>query len=217
MSEVAPVLVCFAVPEEAKAFEQSAHPGVPARRLITGIGQINAETAIKRALASQRPELVLSCGFAGGLRAEFEPGTVIFDADGDSELERTLITAGANPGRFHCSKRIITTAAEKQGLWKSTGADAVEMESQFICGVCRKENIPGATVRVILDPANEDLPLDFNAVMNARQQLDYARLALALMKSPGRIPALLRLQKQTHQASKALAEVLLRFLNSCNG
>ena len=52
-------------------------------------------------------------------------------------------------------------------------------------------------MRVILDTANEDLPLDFNQLMTADQKMSYGKLALALVKSPGKVGALLRLQKQS--------------------
>jgi hypothetical protein len=65
-------------------------------------------------------------------------------------------------------------------------------------------------VRVILDTANEDLPLDFNQLMTADQKMSYGKLALALAKSPGKVGALLRLRQQTEAAAGKLAEVLGR-------
>jgi nucleoside phosphorylase len=206
------VLVCFAVKEEGCFFREASRSLRAVKTVLTRIGQQNAEAVIKEALVRDRPRLVLSCGFAGGLRPELETGTVLFAAEPGSELQTALAEAGAKPGRFYCSNRIITAAAEKQALWKSTGADAVEMESQFICAACKKENVPSVTVRVILDTANEDLPLDFNRLMNARQQMSYGKLAMALMKSPGKIPALLRLQTQTRAAAQILSDVLVNTL-----
>jgi len=95
-------------------------------------------------------------------------------------------------------------------LRKLTGADAVEMESGIIRAICREHNIPSATVRVISDPANEDLPLDFNLVLDAGQNLRRGKLALALAKSPGKIGALLQLRRQTRKAAERLAQVLTK-------
>ncbi|HWH70667.1 MAG TPA: hypothetical protein VNT26_14860 [Candidatus Sulfotelmatobacter sp.] len=211
-----PTLVCFAVKEEGRFFSPWITSRPDLQLLITGMGHRNAEQALRRFLVQARPKLVLSCGFAGGLNPNLASGTVLFFAENQTGLEPALQAAGAQPGRFHCAERVATTAQEKQVLWQNTGADAVEMESQVICTRCREAGIPSATVRVILDTAQEDLPLDFNALMTEDQQLDSRKLALAIMKSPAKIVGLLRLQKQTQAAAKSLAQVLAQALGGPN-
>ena len=93
-----------------------------------------------------------------------------------------------------------------------TGADAVEMESEVIHAVCRECGIPCATVRVISDAASENLPLDFNALAKPDLSLDYGKLAWAVARSPGKIGALLKLQKRTRFAAERLADTLSKLL-----
>ena len=207
-AEIRKALVCFAVKEEARAFQKLV--GKRVRVVLVGMGKRNAEREIRAALAKERPDLVLTSGFAGGLRPDLAMGTVVFAAEPQAGLETALEAAGAKPARFHCTERVAATAEQKRALWKSTGADAVEMESQVICAVCREQGIPSATVRVILDTAGEDLPLNFDQLMTASQKMSYSKLALALAKSPGKVGALLRLQKEAREASGKLAEVLAR-------
>ena len=211
-SDIRKVWVCFAVKEEAGAFLRLVGERREVATLLVGVGKQNAERAMRAALAKERPALVLTCGFAGGLDPQLPTGTVVFAADREPDLEPELRAAGAKPGRLHCADRVAATAAEKRTLRDAIGADAVEMESQVICAVCREHKIPCATVRVILDEAQEDLPLDFNRLLTAEQEMNYAKLALALMRSPGKVGGLLRLQQQARMAAARLAEVLVRLI-----
>ena len=212
MSEGPLTLVCFAVKEEAKPFNQLAASQPQVKTLLTGIGPRNAEKALRAAFTLQKPNAVLSCGFAGGLRPELTAGTVVFSADKETGWEPALLAAGARPARFHCVERVATTAEQKRALWQATGADAVDMESQIICALCREQKIPSAIVRVILDTADADLPLDFNRFLTADEELDISRLTRAVLMSPGKIPALLRLQQQGKAAAEKLGQVLAGLL-----
>ena len=206
------VLVCFALKEEAAPFHKIAaqHPGIVT--LVVGIGRRNAERSVRRFLNSASPELVLTCGFAGGLNPDLKIGDVVFEPAGpaatDLNLMTALASAGAKPAKFFCADRIATTIAEKKKLRAEIGADAVEMESGAIHAVCAEKNIPCVTLRVISDTAQEDLPLDFNALAKPDKNLDFGKLAWAIAKSPGKIPALMALGKKTKFAAKRLANAL---------
>jgi len=206
-------LICFAVKEEAAPFLKLVknHPSVSV--LVTGMGRKNSERALLQSLPKSLPGLVLTCGFAGALDPRLKIGDVVFEADLESRLAPALQEAGAAPAKFHCASRVATTIAEKTALRKSTGADVVEMESQFIRQLCREKKIPSATIRGISDSALDDLPLDFNELMTDDDTLSFSKLAVALMKSPGKIPQLIQLQKNTRLAAQNLADVLEKLLS----
>jgi adenosylhomocysteine nucleosidase len=206
------VLVCFALPEEAASFRRQLTGEVGLEILVTGMGARNAAQRTRAALEGNRPELVLTCGYAGGLDPALATGQVVFACDGPPALRARLQRAGAREVRFHCAARIVATAAEKWSLRLATGADAGEMESEAIHRLCQERGIPCATVRVISDTAEEDLPLDFNQVLTPDQRLDGPRLAAAILKAPSRIPGLLRLRKQTRLAGNALGQALAQIL-----
>jgi len=176
------------------------------------MGRRNAERSIRNALQRGKQDLVLTCGFAGGLRPGLESGTVLYESDDNPDLKKRLDASGALSGQVLFSPRVATTAADKAALWEHSKADAVEMESHAVRAICRQRGIPSATVRVVLDTAAEDLPLDFNRLMTADQKMSYAKLIAVLACSPAKIPALMRLQKQSRATAEKLAEVLLRFL-----
>jgi nucleoside phosphorylase len=198
-------LLCFAVKEEAAFIPSGFH-----QVLLTGMGPQNARESLLQFLSRDKPDLVLSCGFAGGLNINLTPSSVIFQTSSHApgSLNDQLSKAGACPARFHTSHRVATTVEEKKQLWQTTGADAVEMESGPIMEVCREHEIPSAIVRVISDTAGESLPLDFNRLMTPQQTLSMTRLIGAVLASPGTIPGLMRLNKRTRQAARQLAQVL---------
>jgi nucleoside phosphorylase len=228
------VLICFALKEEAAPFRKIAARKSGASILIVGIGRRNAEKSAGQFLAAHSPERVLTCGFAGALNPDLKLGEVVFEIGNrrdefhesqtkkksddlignswNSSLREKLIAAGARPAKFFCADRIATTVAEKKKLRAETGADAVEMESAAIHAVCRERGIPCATVRVISDTAHENLPLDFNALAKPDNRLDYGKLFFAIAKSPGKIGALMQLQKKTRFAAEQLAEVLAKII-----
>ena len=202
-------LVCFALKEEAVPFRKIAAGKSGVAIVIVGIGRVNAEKSIREFLAVNSPAQVFTCGFAGGLNPELKLGDVRFET-ADASLGSRLIAASAKPATFFCADRIATTVAEKKQLRSETGADMVEMESAAIHAVCRERGIPCATVRVISDTAAEDLPLDFNALSKPDKSLDFGKLFLAIAKSPGKIGALMALQKKTSFAARQMAAVLAR-------
>ena len=232
------LLICFALKEEAAPFRQIAAGKSGLSILLTGVGRTNAEKSVREFLLINSPELVLACGFAGGLNPDLKLGDVVFEIfpissrgdEAQTEIGNRqsaignqsepphvgcydkLIAAGAKPAKIFCADRIATTVADKKKLRAETGADAVEMESAVIHAVCRERGIPCATVRVISDTASEDLPLDFNTLAKPDKSLDFGKLFLTIAKSPGKIGALMELQKKTSFAAKRLADVLIEIL-----
>jgi nucleoside phosphorylase len=203
-----PVVVLTALPREAAPLLAYARTEPRLLLRVTGVGRARAEQAIATILRECPPALVITAGFAGGLRPGLPVGTVLFEADAALPLAAFLQQAGAMPGRFHCTERMLITAREKAACHHQTGADAVEMESGWIREHCRRAGVVSATVRVISDAAEEDLPLDFNQLTDAEQQLSPLKLAGAVLKNPGALAGLRRLQRQTAFASRRLAEVL---------
>jgi len=210
-SEACRALVCFALEEEARPFHSLVVGRKEVQIIVTGIGRTNAQRSLGEVLARDTHHYVFTCGFAGGLNPALALGDVLFET-GDVVLAGKLTANGAKPAKFHCSLRVAVTRPEKAELRRSTGADAVEMESEAIQALCRERGISCATVRVISDTAHEDLPLDFNRLAKPDLSLDYGKLAWAIAKSPGKIPALLRLHKQTRSAAGQLAAVLGKIL-----
>ena len=202
-------LITFAVKEEAAPFLERTRGFARLKVVVTGMGQVNARRAIEHALDSERPSRVFTCGFAGGLNPACEPVSVVFDLDDPLKaLEPKLASLEARPGRFLCLDKVVCEASAKAKAFQETGCDAVEMESGVIREVCRTRGIPSGTIRVISDAADEPLPLDFGALMTPDYKMDFLKLAGALARSPGRIPALMQFRKRILASADKLAGVL---------
>lgn len=206
----APVLVCFAVSQEAKPFRKLVRDRGDVVVLLTGMGARNATDALERVFGSWRPSRVFACGFAGALNPELKIGDVVFQNAG--ELESPLLALGASKARIHSAERVAITRHEKAELRRVTGADAVDMESAAIRNVCAAGSVSCVCLRAISDAANEDLPLDFNALMTRDQRFSYPRLFLAMTRSPHAVPALARLGRQSALAARELASALAKII-----
>ncbi len=207
-------LVCFAVPQESGPFHCRTKGRHDLRVIHVGMGKDNAKQAFEKALATGGFARVITAGFAGGLNPDLVCGDVVIDADAAflplPEMKGVRVTSGS----FHCAEGVATTPQEKAELRDSTEADAVEMESGVIREICAERGIPSATVRVISDAANESLPLDFNSLMKADMSMDYLKLAGALIRSPGKIPELMRFQGRLKNAAQNLSQVLVRLIEA---
>lgn len=223
----APPLLVVALPEEAKPLlrqlGREGHRQLEAvargpfgrevrfervRVLTTGMGPKNAAAAFSAAVEAERPVWVVTGGIAGGLDPALGTGDGCFEAAPGFPHANHLAAMGLTLGTSALVSRVAVTVAEKAQLRAATGARLVDMESAVIRQLAREAGLPSATVRTVSDTASEDLPLDFSALVDADQQLLPGKLAWALLRSPGKIPALLRLQRSVGVATNRLATVL---------
>jgi len=123
------------------------------------------------------------------------------------------LAAGAKPAKFFCADHIATTAVEKKKLRAETGVDAVEMESgRFMPFAASGDSLchhPGD-----FRHGKRGFAAGFQCTVEAGLSLDYGKLAWAIARSPGKISALLKLQKQTRFAAERLASVLEKIVSA---
>lgn len=213
MLEAAVTWVCFAVREEAAPFRRFVRNGSKVRVLLTGMGGENARRTVTAALQDNpRPGLVISSGFAGGLNPALRSGDLVHAGFPTPAMEERLQRLGSHPARFLMTRRIVTSVAGKAALWQRESADAVEMESGVIQEVCAAQGVSCAVLRVVSDPADTPLPLDFNQLLTPDYRLDGRKLAVHLLRSPGKVVALLRFQRQVRFAAERLASALAMLL-----
>src|SRR5579862_6742696 len=106
---------------------ESEFGGTHVRAVLTGMGQSHAREAVRRVL-SDRPDICISTGLAGALRAGYRPGDILaarlvsevgepVAVASHRELLSTALDCGARQvERFATSKTLVTRAEQKRHL-----------------------------------------------------------------------------------------------------
>jgi len=165
---------------------------------------------------------VISIGLAGALSPLLNVGDVVIADQVITGLEkwdchegwRVRLTSRlpfAHQGQLFGSDVIIADAETKAGLHQTTGALAVDMESQIAARFAAKRNLPLAGLRVISDDASHVLPPAALVAMKPDGGIALGRVLGSVLRKPGQVPALIRTARSSN---KAFAE-LLRCLDLC--
>src|SRR4029077_11259644 len=117
----------------------------------------------------------------------------------------------AHQGQFFGSDVVIEKPATKAGLHNTTGALAVDMESQVAARFAKARNLPLAGLRVISDDASHVLPPAALVAMKPDGGIALGRVLGSILKKPAQIPALVH----TARASNKAFEQLLRCRDLC--
>ena len=227
-SSVPRICVLFALPEEAAPFlrRQAAVPALGrCTVVVSGAGANKAARATAKLLADGPIECLIVCGFGGGLTEQITPGSLIvaervLDATGENaetpkicRPDRAMLERAQGPrGDLVTVGKVLTTPGEKQALHARTQAQMVDMETAGAVAVAEQAGVPWLSVRAATDSVDEPLPFDFNALADAEGNVDRGRVVMAALTHPWKIPALIRLGKNSALAAKNLANFLENYL-----
>ena len=165
---------------------------------------------------------VISIGLAGALSPHLKVGDCViadqiitgtekWDCHEGWRVRLMSRLADAHQGQLFGSDVIIHQADTKSGLFDTTGAAAVDMESQVAARFAMARNLPLAGLRVISDDASHVLPPAALVAMKPDGGIAIGRVLGSLLRRPTQVPALIRTARASN---KAFAE-LLRCLDLC--
>ena len=216
------ITVLFALPDEARAFQANAL-SKEVRVGVSGMGAEKAKRAVESLFSNPTgQELLLVCGFAGGLKDGLAVGSIILV---ESVLSSEAPYAALNiddpilkiregwgvksvTGSLVSVPSVLTSSEEKRACAERTGAIAVDMETFSAVKTAQALGVRCLAIRVITDGVNDALPLDFNAFSNAQGEPDRGKIIAHVLLHPRKVPALIRLGGRSSKAAKNLSSFL---------
>jgi len=178
--------------------------------VISGARPEAAASGIRRLIDGGAIEL-LSFGLAGGLAPGLAPGdlviataVVVGEARHATDAALTNRFASLLPdahlGAVAGSASAIADIAGKRHLHATTGAIAVDMESQVLAA----SGLPFAVLRAIADPHDRVLPPAALAGLKRDGAPDIVAVLLSLLRTPSQLRRLLELAGESRRALASL-------------
>ena len=182
--------------------------------LHTGVGERVCRQRLGKFLEDQRFDLLISTGFAGALNDELQVGDLLL-AKNFSTIELNEKRSSFSRVPIHMADlltapTLIDSSDERTEIARTSGAAAVDMETEFIARACAAHAIPMLSLRVITDTPREPFPAPAHVLFDvATQRTDLPKLATFFLAHPNRIPGLLQFARKIAHARKTLADALV--------
>jgi adenosylhomocysteine nucleosidase len=156
------------------------------------------------------PKLMISAGFAGALDDRLAVGDVLLGENfSDPRPAAAVQDASIQRGKLVSSEAILDSPAERERLATTTGAIAVDMETQAVHASCRLLGVPMLSLRAITDTPRLPFPAPPAVLFDLEEQrTNAARLAGYLMTHPLAIPKLVAFAKRVKIARRRLTTAL---------
>ena len=186
--------------------------------LHTGVGEKVCRQRVAEFLQDQQFDLLISSGFAGALNDKLQIGDLLL-AKNFSTIELTKVGSSFSRLPIHEAdlltvRALIDSNDERNKIACTSGAAAVDMETEFIARACAEHGIPLLSVRVITDTPREPFPAPPNVLFDIeQQQTRFLTLATFFLAHPNRVPRLIQFARRTAHARKILASALVTLIN----
>ena len=182
--------------------------------LHTGVGEKACRERLGKFVQDQQFDLLISAGFAGALNDELQVGDLL--------LAKNFSTIDLNQKRSSCSRlpihiadlftasTLIDSSDERTEIARTSGAAAVDMETEFIARVCAEHALPLLSLRIITDTPRKPFPAPAHVLFDiAKQRTDLPKLATFFLTHPNRISRLIQFARRIAHARKTLANALV--------
>jgi nucleoside phosphorylase len=185
--------------------------------LHTGVGEKVCRQRLGKFLEDQQFALLISTGFAGALNDELQIGDVLlainFSTIGLNEKSTSFPSLPIRTADLLTVPTLIDSSDERTEIARTSGAAAVDMETEFIARACAAHGVPLLSLRVVTDTPRELFPAPAHVLFDiAKQRTDLWKLARFFLAHPNRIPSLVQFASRIANARKILATTLIAIL-----
>lgn len=218
------IAITFALRTESAEFAaQLRKEKIDDRQIIiwhTGVGQKHCQLRMNEFFEAERPDFLISSGFAGGVREDLQVGDLILANNfSDQQLlakaQQVLTSYKVEAVKIFTSATIINSIADRNEIARTNNAAAVDMETAVIASACATHGVPMLSLRVITDSLQEPLPAPPTVLFNIEQQrTGLGKLIAHLLRHPVAIWRLLRFGRRIAGARAILANAILALLRS---
>src|SRR5881396_742287 len=225
------IAVTFALPAESSSFlrrlrkkSRSDQSGIRIIRgeiddrkikvLYTGVGETICRQRMAALLRGRQFKYLISAGFAGALSDRLHVGD-LFLAENFSTVKQSETCSALSKLSIHAADlltvpSIIDSDMERERIAQTTGADAADMETEFIARVCAERALPLLSLRVISDTPSHPFPAPSRILFDIeRQRTDAMKFALHFLRHPNRVRRLIQFATTIGQARETLASAIV--------
>jgi adenosylhomocysteine nucleosidase len=196
----------------------------------SGVGKNRARNVLAKALDAYSPNLVISCGFAGGLNKDLKLGDVLIaDTVIDSTKKSNKIldstevikakemsngfAFGIYNGPLITSDEAVCAPKKKKELGEQNSALGVDMETSALLEVTSQRSIPLVSIRVISDTVDQELA-NFSPCFDENGNVSKMKAGWYILTNPSLIPMAMSLKSQMPVAVKNMTEFLEKFVSN---
>ena len=180
----------------------------------TGVGEKICRQRMARFLQDRQLDCLISAGFAGALDDQLGVGDLLLARNlSTADLSGTLDFPANLP--IHVANLLtvpsmIDSREERNRIAQTTGAVAVDMETEFIALACAEHGVPLLSLRVISDTPCQPLPAPPSMLFDLdEQQTNFGRLVFYVAKHPPAIWRLISFARQIGRARKRLSHAII--------
>jgi nucleoside phosphorylase len=194
-----------------------------------GIGLERARAAAASFISAMNPSRLVSFGISGGVEEDLQVADVVISSTvrllagpalplaslSAAELTAVLEAVSARGSKAFLGS-IITTRGEavRPGDVKEMSHPVLDMETYGIAQAAAERGIPLISLRGLSDSFNEPLPFDLAAMTDARGSFRTGRLLAQVLRHPGLLRRLSRLQENTRRAEENVTAAVAALLSS---